>query len=296
MGHHYPQTTYHNISVPDGSNVNYFTAGNPSNPAVLLLHGFPSSSNQYRNLAPLLASSFFVIAPDYPGFGLTTVPEGYVFTFENITLTIAAFLTALKITSYAVYIFDYGAPVGLRLALKNPDSVKAIISQNGNAYLEGLGDFWKPIEDFWKTNSTEDRESLRGSLLSFAATEGQYTLGFPKQDIPLVDPVSYNYDYLKNLVGKENQDHQLDLFYDYQNNVKLYPRFQEYFRESQVPLLAIWGQADLIFIPPGAEAFKRDLPKAIVEFVDAGHFAIETKYLYIAGQIKKFLKDIKYGG
>ena len=289
--------TYHSIDVAEGTNISYLTAGSPENPPILLLHGYPSSSNQYRQLAPLLASSFFVIAPDLPGFGLTTYPKDYVFTFENLTKSISLFLDALKIGSYAVYIFDYGAPVGLRLALQKPEATKAIITQNGNAYVEGFGkDFWAPIDALWKTNSTADRDNLRNNILTLGATKYQYVTGVPTGDLPLIDPVTYHYDYLQNVAGADNQSHQLDLFYDYRTNVAVYPQFHEYFRKSQVPLLAVWGKGDPAFIPPGAEAYKQDLPNATVRFVDAGHFALETKVVEISHQVLAFLKEIGYKG
>ncbi|KAL6718592.1 hypothetical protein ACLMJK_004684 [Lecanora helva] len=204
----------------------------------------------------------------------------------------------MDVTKYSMYIFDYGAPVGLRLAVQKPESITAIVSQNGNAYVEGFGHpFWDPIMALWSEsnpNSTADREILRENVLTLAGTKMQYTTGVPTSDIPLIDPVAYNYDYHSNLVGTEKQNHQLDLFYDYRTNVALYPTFQKYFRESQVPLLAVWGKGDPAFIPPGAEAFKRDLPNAIVKFVDAGHFALETKVEEIAKEVLQFLKGVKH--
>ncbi|CAF9926197.1 MAG: hypothetical protein ALECFALPRED_003384 [Alectoria fallacina] len=290
----YP-STYNNITVSPNTAISYISAGSPALPILLLLHGFPSSSNQFRNLIPLLSTTYHVLAPDLPGFGLTIYPSDYVFTFENLSLTISAFLTALNINSYAVYIFDYGAPVGLRLALANPSSIKAIISQNGNAYVEGLGHpFWNPIEALWADPSPQNYEIVRNGVLTLEATVYQYTTGVPSDDLPLVNPAAYTYDYLKNLQTPADQDHQLALFYDYRNNVAKYPAFQAYFRQSQVPLLAVWGRNDPAFVPAGAEAFKRDLPSAEVNFVDAGHFALETKVEEIAEETLKFLKRIGY--
>ena len=286
-------TTYTSVPLADGTNVSYVSAGAHHLPTLLLLMGFPSSSNQFRNLIPLLSSSYHVIAPDFPGFGLTTTPADYIFTFENLAATISALLVALNMGKYSMYIFDYGAPVGLRLAVKNPESVEAIVSQNGNAYVEGFGHpFWDPIMALWNEtnpNSVADREFLRDNYLTLASTKIQYTTGFPAEDLRLIDPVSYTYDYLVNLVGTEKQNRQLDLFYDYRTNVAQYPTYHEYFRKTQVPLLAIWGKGDPAFIPPGAEAFKKDLPNAIVKFVDAGHFALETKVKEIAGEVLRFL-------
>lgn len=288
--------TYNNITLPASSNttISYIAAGAPTLPTLLLLHGFPSSSNQFRNLIPLLSSSYHIIAPDLPGYGLTTVPSDYTYTFGNLALTIGAFLIALHITSYAVYIFDYGAPVAFRLAVKNPHSIKAIISQNGNAYVEGLGHpFWDPVEALWENNTTATRETLRQGILSLEATKYQYTEGVPTADLPLIDPVTYNYDYLQNLQTPEKQDIQLALLYDYRTNVAVYPEWQRYLRESQVPLLAVWGKGDPAFIPAGAEAFKRDLPKAEVHLLDGGHFLLETKVEEVAALVLKFLNGVK---
>ena len=288
-----PLPTYNNVSLTAGENISYIEAGSHTHPTLLLLHGFPSSTSQFRNLIPLLSDTYHVIAPDLPGFGTTTVPSNYTFTFDNLTTTIGAFLKALEISSYAVYIFDYGAPIALRLALKDPKPIKAIISQNGNAYDEGFGHpFWDPIEALWANNSSENRETLRTGVLNLAVTQYQYTAGVPEKDLPLIDPVTYNYDYLKNLRTPEQQEIQLALFYDYRTNKQLYPTFQKYFRESQVPLLAVWGKGDPAFIYPGAEAFKRDLPKAKVVLLDGGHFLLETKVREVADEVKGFLKGV----
>ena len=289
----YSPPTYHNLTVSDGTNVAYIEAGSASKPPLLLLHGFPSSSNYYRNLIPLLSESHHIIAPDFPGFGLTTAPADYTYTFANLTKTISLLLTALNFTEYAAYIFDYGAPVGLRLALENPKSLAAIVTQNGNAYVEGFGHpFWDPIMALWKDNSEANRNALREGALNLDFTKMQYTTGVPTNDLPLIDPVTYTYDYLKNIQGAKNQEIQLDLLYDYRTNVELYPAFHKYFRETQIPLLAIWGEGDPAFIPPGARAFKRDLKDAKIEFVDSGHFALETKFEVIAKAVKGFLKQV----
>lgn len=291
----YPMT-YNNIALPDSTNISYISAGSPNLPTLLLLHGFPSSSNQFRNFILLLSQTYHIIAPDFPGFGLTSFPTNYVFTFDNLAFTTAAFLLGLNITSYAVYIFNYGAPVALRLALAKPESIKAIITQNGNAYVEGLGHpFWDPIEALWvSNNSAYARETLRKGVLTLATTEYQYTAGVPTEDLPLVNPATWTYDYLQNVATFEEQEHRLDLFYDYRNNVAMYPKFHEYFRKSQVPLLAVLGKGDPAFVPAGAEAYRRDLPKAEIKFVDSGHFALETKVGEIAGEVLRFLKGIKY--
>jgi pimeloyl-ACP methyl ester carboxylesterase len=276
----------------DGVEVFYRYAGPVDAPVVLLLHGFPSSSFQYRNLISILAAKYRVIAPDIPGFGFTKVPaeRKYQYTFESFSKTISAFIDALKIVSFAVYIFDYGAPTGLRIALERPSAVKAIITQNGNAYVEGFGkDAWAPVEKFWKTNSTEDREIVRGTLLTKDFTKWQYEYGTPTDRVAKIAPETYTLDWAL-MSGKENQEIQLDIFYDYQNNVPLYEKFQEYFRNSKVPILATWGKNDILFIPPGAEAFKKDSPNAVVEFVDAGHFAVESHTAEIGEKILKFFE------
>jgi pimeloyl-ACP methyl ester carboxylesterase len=286
--------SYHHLSVtPNGLgtfDINYIEAGAPTLPTILLLPGFPSSSTQYRDFIPLLSANYHVLAPDLPGFGLTKSPADLKYTFDNLTAAISAWLAALNITSYAVYIFDYGAPVAHRLALANPEHVKAIISQNGNSYDAGFGHpFWDPIMALWKNDNSTNREFLRDNILTLATTKYQYTQGVPEEDYCLINPVQWTSDYLMNLVGKENQDHQLDLFHDYRTNVDLYPKVHEYFRKSQVPLLAVWGKGDPAFIPPGAEAYKTDLPHAEVHLLDAGHFALETKRWEIARIMIDFL-------
>jgi len=276
----------------DGVNVFYRSAGDPTAPVLLLLHGFPSSSHQYRNLIPLLSHKYHVIAPDLPGFGFTTVPSerNYKYTFAALTQTISAFLSTLKITKFSIYIFDYGAPVGLRLALDNPSAITAIISQNGNAYVEGLGDFWDPIKTYWASQSHEDREKLRPALLTYAATKWQYENGNPNPEV--VPPESYTLDYA--LMEREgNKEIQLDLFGDYGSNIPLYPKFQEYFRNSKVPILAAWGKGDVIFVPPGATAFGRDNKLAEIHLLDAPHFALEGREEVFSGLILDFLKRHK---
>lgn len=275
----------------DDLNIFYRYAGDENAPPILLLHGFPASSFMFRNLIPLLAKSYRVIAPDLPGFGFTEEPVGrsYEYTFENIAKTVEAFLDTLKIKHFAMYIFDYGAPVGLRLALNRPEAVAAIISQNGNAYVEGLGDAWKPIIKYWKTGSQEDRNTLR-SLLMFDVTKSQYLTGSPHPK--LIQPEAYHLDQAL-LDRPDNQKVQLDLFYDYRKNIDLYPEFHDYFQASNVPVLAIWGKNDFFFIPPGAEAFAQDVRKFELNFLDAGHFALETNENEMSGLIDGFLK--KYG-
>ncbi|MGA7853166.1 MAG: alpha/beta hydrolase [Candidatus Acidiferrales bacterium] len=283
-----PLTTIHNVKAA-GVQVFYRAAGNPNAPVVLLLHGFPASSFMFRELIPRLASDYRVIAPDLPGFGFTEVPaeRKYVYTFDGLAATIEAFTRALNLNRYAIYIFDYGAPTGLRLAMAHPERVTAIISQNGNAYEEGLGDSWAPIRKYWAEPTAENREVIRKNILTLEGTRWQYTHGVA--DAASVPPESYTLDTaLFERPG--NKDIQLDLFLNYASNVKLYPKFQEYFRKSKPPLLAIWGKNDPFFIPAGAEAFRKDLPDAKVQFLDTGHFAIETHVEEIASAMKVFLK------
>ncbi|KAK9236687.1 Alpha/Beta hydrolase protein [Lipomyces kononenkoae] len=278
------------VELPSKINVFYRESGRSDAPVILLLHGFPSSSHQYRNLIPILASRYHVVAPDLPGFGFTTIPSTLTFkyTFDNLASTIIDFVDALSLSKFAIFIFDYGAPVGLRIALRRPEAVTAIVSQNGNAYVEGLGEFWDPIKHFWASdNSPQERQKLRAALLSYDATKWQYEEG--TRDASSIAPESYTLDYAL-LQRPGNADVQLDLFRDYENNLKLYPKFQEYFRMSHVPVLAVWGKNDPIFIPPGAEAHKRDTPKAEVHLLDAGHFAAETETNEIGQLMLDFFK------
>ena len=273
----------------DGINVFYRHAGPPDAPTVLLLHGYPSSSHMFRNLIPRLAPKYRVIAPDLPGFGFTSVPDSlnYEYTFANLSKTLTAFVDALGLKRFAMYIFDYGAPTGLRFALERPEAVAAIITQNGNAYTEGFGaEFWAPLQKYWASGSSEDREAIRGAT-TLDVTKWQYTNGSPNPDA--IQPEAYYLDQaLMDRPG--NKDIQLDLFYDYRTNVPLYPRFQEYFRNSNVPVLAIWGKNDTIFIAPGAEAYRRDVKKLELHWLDAGHFALETNEDEVAKQIQRFLE------
>ena len=281
-----PYTSIRRVNA-DGVTVFYREAGPADAPLVLLLHGFPTSSFQFRELIPRLADRYRVIAPDYPGFGFTEVPEQrrYKYSFEALANTVLAFTDALQLKRYALYVFDYGAPVGFRLAMMRPERVTAIVSQNGNAYEEGLGDAWDPIRKYWAAPTKENREVIRKNILTLEGTRWQYTHGVTIPES--VAPESYTLDWA--LLGRpENKEIQLDLFLDYASNVNLYPKFQEYFRDSKPPLLAIWGKNDPFFIPAGAEAFRKDLPNAKVQFLDTGHFAIETHVVEIAAAIKEF--------
>jgi len=283
-----PLTTVHRVEA-DGVSVFYREAGPADAPVALLLHGFPASSFQYRELIPRLADKYRVIAPDLPGFGFTEVPETrqYKYSFDALAKTMVAFTDALGLKRYALYVFDYGAPTGFRLAMAHPERVTAIVSQNGNAYEDGLGDAWAPIRKYWRDPSGANREEVRKAAVSFEGIKFQYVHGVPNPEA--IKPEGYWLDYaLVNRPG--NTDIQLDLFLDYQNNVKLYPKFQEYFRKAKPPLLAIWGKNDPFFIPPGAEAYKRDIPNATVQFLDTGHFALETHVDEIAAAVRELLQ------
>ena len=278
---------YYRNAVIDGTRIFYREAGSKTAPAVLLLHGFPTSSHMFRNLIPQLAERYRVIAPDLPGFGFSDAPDRkhFGYTFDHLAQTIDRFTESVGLTRYAIYVFDYGAPVGFRLALAHPDRVTAIISQNGNAYEEGLSQGWNPIQKYWKEPTPQNRAALR-DFLTPESTRSQYVHGV--SDETLVAPESYTLDSAL-LARPGNDEIQLDLFLDYASNVALYPKFQEYFRTQKPPLLAIWGKNDPFFLPPGGEAFKRDNPNAEVRFLDTGHFALETHSQEIASAIQDFL-------
>jgi pimeloyl-ACP methyl ester carboxylesterase len=270
-----------------GHRVFYRQAGEPGNPTVLLLHGFPTSSHMFRDLIPLLADRYHVVAPDLPGFGNTVSPPRgqFDYTFDNLARVIGAFVETVGLSHYALYVFDYGAPVGYRLALKHPDRITAIISQNGNAYEEGLSDGWNPIRAYWQDASQANREALR-AFLAPETTVWQYTHGVP--DPTTVSPDGYSLDnfYLGRPGAAELQ---LDLFGDYKSNVALYPTFQKCFRTYKPPFLAVWGKNDPFFLPQGAEAYRRDIPDAEVRFLDTGHFALETHSAQIGAAMRDFL-------
>jgi pimeloyl-ACP methyl ester carboxylesterase len=272
----------------DGLKVFYREAGNTAAPKLLLLHGFPTAGHMFRNLIPLLADRFHLVAPDLPGFGQSDMPsrDKFSYTFENIARVIERFAEVIGFDRFAVYVFDYGAPTGFRLALRHPDRITAIISQNGNAYEEGLSDGWSPIRAYWQDPSPANRKTL-GAFLTPETTHWQYTHGVP--DPTVVSPDGQNLDnyYLARPGADEIQ---LDLFGDYKSNVALYPSFQGYFRKHRPPFLAAWGKNDPFFLPSGAEAFKRDIPGAIIRFFDTGHFALETHAGEIAKSIRDFLK------
>ena len=278
--------TYRHTEV-EGVKIFYREGGPRTAPHVLLLHGFPTSSHMFRNLIRALADRYHVVAPDLPGFGFSDAPdrERFRYTFDNLAKVIDRFTQVIGLDRFALYVFDYGAPVGFRLALAHPERITAVISQNGNAYVEGLSDGWNPIQKYWKEPSAENRAALR-QFLAPEATKWQYLHGV--QDETLVAPEAYQLDSAL-LARPGNDDIQLDLFLDYASNVALYPMFQDYFRTKKPPLLAVWGKNDPFFLAPGAEAFKRDNPNAEVHFYDTGHFALETHAQEIAATIRDFL-------
>jgi pimeloyl-ACP methyl ester carboxylesterase len=277
---------YRTIDV-DGLDIFYREAGPSGGPNLLLLHGFPSSSHMFRDLIPRLMDRFRVIAPDLPGFGRTSMPAHgkFKYTFDNLARVIGRFTEVVGLDRFALYVFDYGAPTGFRIAMWHPERIAAIISQNGNTYEEGLSDDWNPIRAYWQAPSQANREALR-AFLTPEATLWQYTHGVP--DASAVSPDGYSLDdfYLTRPGAHEVQ---LDLFLDYASNVALYPAFQDYFRKQQPRFLAVWGKNDPFFLPQGAEAFKRDIPEADVRFFETGHFALETHAEPIAAAIREFL-------
>jgi pimeloyl-ACP methyl ester carboxylesterase len=279
--------TSYQYGVVNGNKIFYREAGEKTAPAVLLLHGFPTSSHMFRNLIPALAGSYHVVAPDLPGFGFSDAPgpQQFRYTFERLAETIDSFTRTIGLDRFAIYVFDYGAPVGLRLALAHPERITAIISQNGNAYEEGLSQGWNPIQKYWREPTAENRAALRG-FLTPEATKSQYIYGV--RDPMLVAPEAYELDSAL-LARAGNDEIQLDLFLDYASNVALYPKFQAYFRTKRPPILAVWGKNDPFFLASGAEAFKRDNPEAQVHLYDTGHFALETHHREIAATIRDFL-------
>jgi pimeloyl-ACP methyl ester carboxylesterase len=278
--------TYRTASV-DGLKVFYREAGNPTAPTVLLLHGFPTSSHMFRDLIPALADRYHVVAPDLPGFGFTDAPDraSFTYSFDHLAEVIERFTEILGLSRYALYVFDYGAPVGFRLAVHHPERITALISQNGNAYLDGLSEGWNPIQAYWKDPSPENRATLR-AFLKPETTQWQYTHGVTNPE--RLSPDAWTLDSAL-LARPGNDEIQLDLFLDYASNVALYPKFQEYISTRRPPLLAVWGKNDPFFLPAGAAAFKRDNPNAEIHLLDAGHFALESQGPEIATIIRDFL-------
>jgi pimeloyl-ACP methyl ester carboxylesterase len=271
----------------DGVDVFYREAGPKSAPDLLLLHGFPTSSHMFRDLITRLSDNYHIIAPDYPGFGYSAAPDHtqFAYTFDNYANIVDKLTRQVGLKSFAIYVMDYGAPVGFRLATRNPDKITAIIVQNGNAYDEGIGAFWDPIKAYWATGASKDRENIRWLMLA-KTTLWQYQNGV--KDTTLVSPDARTLDQLF-LDRPGNQEIQLDLFYDYRTNIPLYPQWQAYFRKYQPPMLIVWGKNDEIFIAPGAAPYKRDLPQAEIHMFDTGHFALETHGPEIAALISQFL-------
>lgn len=280
------QVNYQTAKI-DGVDVFYREAGPKGAPAVLLLHGFPTSSQMYRELIPRLADKYHVIAPDYPGFGYSEMPDRskFAYTFANYANIVDKLTRQIGVDHYALYVMDYGAPVGFRLAIMNPDRVTAFIVQNGNAYNEGIEAFWDPIKAYWKTGAPTEREGIRW-LMTMKATYWQYHNGVKATS--LLDPDAWTVDQAL-LDRPGNQEVQLDLFYDYRTNIPLYPQWQAYFRERKPPMLIVWGKNDEIFVAAGAEPYRRDLPKAEIHMFDTGHFALETNGPEIAQLIRDFL-------
>jgi pimeloyl-ACP methyl ester carboxylesterase len=275
----------------DGMNVFYREAGPVDAPTLLLLHGFPTAGHMFRELIPALSDRFRLVAPDLPGFGQSDMPSraGFSYTFAKLAEVIERFTEVIGLARFAIYAFDYGAPTGFRLAVRHPERISAIISQNGNAYEEGLSDGWSPMRAYWTEASEANRKALR-AFLSPETTVWQYTHGV--SDTTLVSPDGFSLDNFY-LARPGADEIQLDLFGDYKSNVAMYPEFQAYFRKHKPPLLAVWGKHDPFFLPAGAEAFKRDIPDALVRFVDTGHFALETHCDEIAAAIREFLPRFK---
>ncbi|MBW1295428.1 alpha/beta fold hydrolase [Aquimarina litoralis] len=280
---------YKKVTV-DGVQVAYREAGNPKNPAVVLLHGFPASSHQYRKVLNQLSDEFYLIAPDYPGFGNSDFPSerDYEYTFDNIANTINTFLEKLEITSYALMIQDYGAPIGFRIATKHPKRVTAIINQNGNAYDEGLGEAWKDVKAFWANRNSATEEALL-PVFSLEGLKWQYTHGTRNPEN--VNPDTWHLDYLR-LSRPNAHKVNLDLFYDYQNNIKLYPKWQKYLRDNQPPLLIVWGKNDAFFPESGAKAYKKDVKNIDYNIYDTGHFALEEESESIINKMRAFLNKV----
>ena len=287
MGHDLTQVMHRTVEI-DGLDIFYREAGPKDAPTILLLHGFPTSSRMFRNLIPALAERFHVVAPDYPGYGSSSMPalDEFEYSFDNLAKVVETFTERVGLDRYSIYLMDYGAPVGFRLAVKHPERVDALIVQNGNAYEEGLRDFWKPIRAYWKDKTPENARVLRDNLLTIEATEWQYTHGVRNPET--IAPDNWFHDqYLLDRPG--NKDIQIELFYDYGSNPPLYPEWQAYMREHQPPTLIVWGKNDHIFPAEGASPYKRDLKNLEFHLLDTGHFALEEDGGEIARLIQDFL-------
>lgn len=281
-------TTYHTINI-DGQDIFYREAGSPNAPTILLLHGFPTSSHMFRNLIPALSDQFHLIAPDYPGFGNSSMPkvDEFDYTFDHLAEVMESFIQALGLKRYSLYLMDYGAPIGFRLATRHPERVEALIVQNGNAYEEGLRDFWKPLKAYWQDRTPENADKLR-QFLTLEATKWQYTHGVKKPEA--ISPDNWNLDQ-RFLDRPGNNDIQLALFYNYGSNPALYPQWQEYFRQYLPPTLVVWGKNDYIFSVEGVHPYQRDLKDIEVHLLDTGHFALEEDGEAIANHITRFLSQ-----
>jgi pimeloyl-ACP methyl ester carboxylesterase len=286
------KTKNQTISV-DGQTIFYREAGNNKNaPTILLLHGFPTSSHMFRDLIPALADKFHLIAPDYPGFGYSSMPtvDKFQYTFDHLAEIVDKFITQIGLERYSIYVMDYGAPVGYRLAVKHPEKIEALIVQNGNAYDEGLGEFWEPLRAYWSEPSEKNKDALM-KLLTIEATKWQYTHGVRNENA--ISPDNWILD--QSLLERPgNKEIQLQLFYDYRSNLPLYPPWQEYFRKYQPPTLVVWGKNDNIFLKEGAIPYQRDLKNIEVHLLDTGHFALEEEGELIAKLISRFLTTRKY--
>ena len=286
-------TILYKTSPVDCFNIFYRHAGKREKPALLLLHGFPTSSHMFRNLIPKLADQFHIVAPDLPGFGFSDAPDhqSFQYTFAHLAEVIGKFTETIGLGKFAIYVFDYGAPVGLRLALNNPDRITGVISQNGNAYLEGLSDAWGPVRAYWENPNQQNRDALR-MLSTLATTRWQYQHGVENAG-ERIAPEAIALDQAL-LDRPQSAEIQLDLIGDYKSNVALYPKFQEFFRQRRVPTLAVWGKNDPFFLPAGAEAYRRDNPAVKVVLYDTGHFALETHVDEIAAEIRAFGKQLRF--
>lgn len=286
------KTKNQTISI-DGQTIFYREAGNKENtPTILLLHGFPTSSHMFRDLIPALAEKFHLIAPDYPGFGNSSMPtvDKFQYTFDHLTEIVDKFITQIGLQRFSIYVMDYGAPIGFRLAVKHPERIDALIVQNGNAYVEGLGEFWEPLKAYWSEPNEKNKEALRKFLI-IEATRWQYTHGVRNENA--ISPDNWILD--QSLLERPgNKEIQLQLFYDYRSNPPLYPKWQEYFRKYQPPTLVVWGRNDYIFLKEGAIPYQRDLKNIEVHLLDTGHFALEEEGELIAGLISRFLTTRKY--